>query len=305
MARGTQHRKRRPQANARLTPVPAGPRRPKRPAYEEQLFFGRLRTHAKWMFVFLALVFAGGFIFLGVGSGSTGIAQIVQNFFNGTSSTGASVSGLQKKVKEHPKDAAAWLALANKLQADHKLDDAATALTTYNKLRPKDSNALQQLAGIYLTRAQDWETLYQTSTARTSALSPTAVSPAPSSQLAQALNSVTDPLTTAVSSQTGAASQNEQSQVTTYLSDRVTVYQKLAKLNPNDATTQLALAQSASDANDSKTAITAYKAFLKLAPNDPAAAQAKSALKSLEGAAAAASQSSQVGGSKTQVINVP
>ena len=84
MARGTQHRKRRPPQNARLAPAPAGPKRPKRPAYEEQLFFGRLRVHAKWLFVFLALVFSLGFIFLGIGSGSTGISQIVENFFSGT-----------------------------------------------------------------------------------------------------------------------------------------------------------------------------------------------------------------------------
>ena len=76
MARGTQHRKRRPPANARVAASTAAkPKRPKRPAYEEQLFFGRLRGHAKWMFVLLAVVFALSFVFLGVGSGSTGISD--------------------------------------------------------------------------------------------------------------------------------------------------------------------------------------------------------------------------------------
>ena len=37
--------------------------------YEDTLFFNRLRTHAKWVFVLLIIVFGGGFIFLGVGSG--------------------------------------------------------------------------------------------------------------------------------------------------------------------------------------------------------------------------------------------
>ena len=35
--------------------------------YEDTLFFNRLRTHAKWVFVLLIIVFGGGFIFLGVG----------------------------------------------------------------------------------------------------------------------------------------------------------------------------------------------------------------------------------------------
>ena len=166
MARGTQHRKRRPQTNARLTPAPAGPKRTnKRPAYEEQLFFGRLRVHAKWIFVLMAMVFVGTFVFLGVGSGSTGIGQVVQNLFNGTSASGPSLSSLQKKTQEHPKDAAAWLAYANKLQQKQP-DAAAQALVTYTTLRPKDQNALQQLAGIYLARAQDWQTLYTNSTTR-------------------------------------------------------------------------------------------------------------------------------------------
>jgi tetratricopeptide (TPR) repeat protein len=312
VARGTQHRKRRPQTNARLTPVPAGPRRPKRPAYEDQLFFGKLRVHAKWVFLLMAVVFMGGFVFLGIGSGSNGITDAVQGLFNGTSANGPSLSSLEKKTTEHPKDAAAWLAYANKLQQKQKLDDAAQALTAYTKLKPKDANALQQLAGIYLTRAQDWQTLYQNSSNRTTALSPTPVTPPSGSKLAEALNSITSPLTTAVSSAGSAATSNEYSKVQSFLSNRVTVYKQLAKLSPDDATTQLSLAQAAGIANDSATAITAYKAFLKLAPSDSQAPQARKTLKQLEaaqsaspGAQAGGTQSATVGGSGTHVINVP
>ena len=307
MARGTQHRKRRPPQNARLAPAPAGPKRPKRPAYEEQLFFGRLRVHAKWMFVFLALVFSLGFIFLGIGSGSTGISQIVQNFFNGTSSSGSSLSSLEKKTEQHPKDAAAWMAYADKLQQDSKPDEAAVALTTYTQLKPKDTGALLQLAGIYLQRAQDWQNLYQTSSARTSALSPTdVVNPNSGSKLGQALLSVQTPLTTAIGSQDSATTSNESTKVQTYLKSRLDVYQKLEKLQPLDATTQLSLAQAASDASDAATAITAYKAFLKLAPQDPQAPTARQALKQLQASQTGAnSTSSSVGSGGTKVIQVP
>jgi cytochrome c-type biogenesis protein CcmH/NrfG len=301
VARGTQHRKRRPPQNARLAPAPAGPKRPKRPAYEEQLFFGRLRVHAKWLFVFLALVFSLGFIFLGIGSGSTGISQIVQNFFSGSSAGGTSLSSLQKKTQEHPKDAAAWLAYANKLQQKNKPDDAATALTTYTQLRPKDTGALLQLAGIYLQRAYDWQTLLNASNARTTALSPAYVlAPPSSSKLAQGLQTVATPLTQAVTAETASVTQDEQTKVTGYLTQRVDVYRKLATINPKDATTQLSLATAATDANDATTAIGAYKAFLKLAPNDSQAPTARKALKQLE-----SQQSATIGGGGVHKITVP
>ena len=202
MARGTQHRKRRPPANAGVAHAAVAPKRHKRPAYEEQLFFGRLRTHAKVLFVLMAVVFVLTFVFLGVGSGSTGISQIVQNFFSGTSASGSSLSSLQKKTVEHPKDAAAWLAYANKLQADKKLDNAATALKTYTTLKPKDADALSQLAGIYTQRATDWETLYTASQQRTQALSPSPLlTPKSTSKLGKALATITNPLASAVASE--------------------------------------------------------------------------------------------------------
>ena len=35
------------------------------------MFFPRLRRHAKWMFVFLAVALGGGFVIFGVGAGGT------------------------------------------------------------------------------------------------------------------------------------------------------------------------------------------------------------------------------------------
>ncbi len=293
MARGTQHRKRRPPANAGVAHAAVAPKRHKRPAYEEQLFFGRLRTHAKVLFVLMAAVFVLTFVFLGVGSGSTGISQIVQNFFSGTSASGSSLSSLQKKTVEHPKDAAAWLAYANKLQADQKLDDAATALKTYTTLKPKDADALNQLAGIYTQRAQDWENLYSASQQRTQALSPTPILiPKSSSKLGEALATVTNPLTSAVTSQTSSATSNEYSQILNYLSERLAVYKQVVKLNPQYAPAQLTLAGAATDASDTKTEIAAYKAFLKLAPTDSEAPAARKALKAAEAQQSAAASTS-------------
>jgi tetratricopeptide (TPR) repeat protein len=258
-----------------------------------------MRAHAKWVFVMLAFVFALSFVVFGVGSGSSGISQVIDDFFSGTSATGSSLSSLQKQTEKHPKNATAWLNYANKLEADGRDDDAATALQTYTKLRPNDQNALLQLAGIYLTRAQDWETLYSNSQARTQALSPGSVfSPPSTSALGKAFAATTNPIANAVSAQNSSTTSDQYQQVITYLSERLSVYQKLAKLTPNDATTQYNLAQAASDTGDAKSAIAAYKAFLKLAPNDPQASTAKAAIKQLqaEQTASAASSGSSASG---------
>src|SRR5205807_8138263 len=94
VARGTQHRKRRPAANARAAAV-AAPKRQKPPQWQEQLFFQRLRNHAKWAYVGLAVAFMLGFVLLGVGSGSTGISDVLQNAFHFGSHGGTSISKLQ------------------------------------------------------------------------------------------------------------------------------------------------------------------------------------------------------------------
>ena len=283
MARGTQHRKRRPRTDARLAPAPARAPRPKRASWEDQLFFGRLRAHAKWVFVLLALAFAVSFVILGVGSGSTGISDILGNFFSGSSATGASLSSLKKKTVEQPKSAVAWSNYANKLEEDHQDDNAIAALTQYTKLEPKDQNALLELAGLYLNRATDWNTLYTDSQALTEALSPSApLSPKPSSTLGKALASVPSPFASAVSSQYTTATDNDYEMVVTYLSDRVTVYQKLAKLSPDDAVTQYSLGEAAVDAGNSAVAIKAYQTFLKLAPDDSLAPTARQEIKSLK-----------------------
>ena len=70
-------------------PVADEPKRARRKAektLEDELFFTRLRGHAKWAFALLAIVFAGSFVFLGVGSGnSSGLGDVFQNLFTGGS----------------------------------------------------------------------------------------------------------------------------------------------------------------------------------------------------------------------------
>ena len=287
MARGTQHRKRRTPANARVAPAPAKAKskakRVKHERWEDQLFFARLRVHAKWVFVFLALVFAVGFVIFGVGSGSTGISDVLQNFFNGSSSSGKSASSLRKAAEAHPKDPKAWRDLATKLESQNNVDDAISALKHYTTLRPHDSTVLEELASLYLRRASDEQQAYTIAQTRSELLSPVQIGqPAATSSLGKALSSLTNPVQAAVSSSLGSETSDAYSKIIQFESEAVTTYKQLAKLSPKDATTQLRLAQVAQSAGDTTTAITAYKRFLQLAPDDPLAPTARKTLKQLE-----------------------
>ncbi len=204
MARGTQHRKRRPRPNAQLAPATVRSGRPRRPSWEDQLFFGRLRGHARWVFVLIAAAFVVSFVILGVGSGSTGISSALSSLLSGSSASGASLSSLQKQTVAHPKSASAWRAYATKLEEAQQPDNAIAALTKYTQLRPKDQNALLELAGLYLSRANDWNNLYSNTESLTQSLSPSSpVIPKTSSSLAGALNALPSPFASAVSSQYG------------------------------------------------------------------------------------------------------
>src|SRR5690349_6232420 len=89
----------------------AAARRP--PTVEQTMFFPRLRRQAKWVFLALAIVFAGGFVFFGVGSGSTGLGDLLRGNFNifgsnGGATTSAPGKNALKKIQEHPKDTNGW-----------------------------------------------------------------------------------------------------------------------------------------------------------------------------------------------------
>ena len=109
------------------------------------MFFPRLRRHAKWVFLFLALAFGLGFVGFGVGAGGVGFGDILKG--SGGGSGIPSISDAQKRVDENPKDPKAFRDLATAYQAQSKTSDAIEALESYVGLRPKDTAALRELAG--------------------------------------------------------------------------------------------------------------------------------------------------------------
>jgi hypothetical protein len=115
------------------------------------MFFPRIRRHAKWVFVFLALAFGLGFVGFGVGAGGVGIGDILKG--SGGGSGVPSISSSQKKIEKNPTDAQAYRDLATAYQAKGDVDNAVDALGQYTNLRPKDVDALRELAGLYLNQA--------------------------------------------------------------------------------------------------------------------------------------------------------
>ena len=301
MARGTQHRKRRPAQNARAAAVTAAPRKQKPPQWQEELFFQRLRNHAKWMFVLLALVFALGFVFFGVGSGSTGISDVLQNAFNfGGTSGGSSISKLEKQTEKHPSDATAWRNLATAYEQKQQTQNAVIALETYSTLKPKDQGALAELAAQYGTLATNYSNDYANAQqAMAEQESPAAAFAPPSTTpLGKAFADPTalqDPISAAVATLSAATQQTAYTNYQTAQQNAEAAYKKLVALNPSDATSQIQLGQAAQAAQDAVTATKAFKAFLKLAPSDPLAPQVKAALKTLKTQTAASTTASTSG----------
>src|SRR5215213_3267239 len=152
MARSAQRNKRQPQRRP-ARPEGARPKRskPAAPSYEQEMFFPRLRRQAKWMFVFLALVFGLGYVIFNVGGTipGTGLGDILQGI--GQSST-ADVGDAQDEVNDHPKDPQAYLKLADALTQNNRTDESIPVLEQYLNLRPKDTDQISRLAGLYMAR---------------------------------------------------------------------------------------------------------------------------------------------------------
>jgi Flp pilus assembly protein TadD len=277
MARAAAKGRKRPQPDARR-PAKRGRRR-QLSATEQTLFFSRIRRQAKWVFVLLALVFAGGFVFFGVGSGNnSSLGDLFNNLFTGGSST-PSISSAQKKIDKNPGDAKAWHDLAVAYQDKQRTPDAINAMATYTSLRPKDKTALALLGGWQLTQAQS---LRQDASIaaflQQDAYAGSQFAPPSTSPLGKAL--AQDPVQQAVQSTTAARANEVSIQVQSSYDTALATYRKLASLSPGDASVQLDLAGAAETAGNKPVAIAAYKRAAKLLPDQ--AAQIRAKIKTLQ-----------------------
>lgn len=277
------------QAHRKRAQQDVKPKKKAAPSWEDQLFFSRLRHHAKVVYVLLAVVFAGGFIFLGVGSGSTGIGDILQGhlFGGGGSSTSSQVSDKQQQIRQHPQDVTLYLDLAGLYQADNKEAQALSTLQNAQRVAPKNVDVLNRIATIYSAQAAREGDRYN---AILDVYSQNAAAPPgvdTSTQIGQAITS--DPYTQGLQQQLNEA----YTKVTGAYTKVESVYQRAAqaaKGTSGESTALLQWASAAQSANDVPTAIQAYQQFLKVSPDNPNAPTVRQTLAQLEASAAAQQQ---------------
>jgi tetratricopeptide (TPR) repeat protein len=276
MARFDKSSTKSPQQDAAL----AASRRAKKstaPSIEDTMFFPRLRRHAKWMFVFLAVALGGGFVLFGVGAGGTGVGDILRG---AGGSSGPSVSNAQKKTEENPKDLEAWRELSTAYQADNKTDEAIAAQKTVVVLAPKDTNALRELASLYLAQASAKQLEAQILQTRAAYEGAGQGFPgAFTSPNGQPI--LEDSISSLIKNQASPRIQELARAAQASSAESVNAYKRIVVISPKDPNVRLELAQAAQQAGDAATTISAFEAFLKLAPDDPNAPIVKQQLKQL------------------------
>jgi cytochrome c-type biogenesis protein CcmH/NrfG len=166
--------------------------------------------------------------------------------------------------------------------SDDKVDAAIATLLKLKAVNPKDQDGLTQLASLYLRKADNARLVAVNAQANAQGTAdPTAFAPAATSPFGKVFKSFSAPLSTAISTGSSTKFNDAYTKMTAAYGQAVGAYQDVAKVSPNDPSIQFALAQTAEQATDTKTAITAYKRFLKLAPEDPTAPAIRQRIKQL------------------------
>ena len=262
-------------------PKPDPKRSKSAPSWEDQLFFSRLRHHAKVVYVLLALVFVFSFVLLGVGSGSNGISDALQSFFgsNNGSSLGSQISDKQKAVARSPKDVNLYLDLAGLYQSDNQEANALATLRKARQVAPQNLDVIDRIGSIYGAQAGRAGDNYRAVFAIYSQNVTNAPGLDTSSPLGQALTS--DPYTQGLQTQLNDA----YTKVTTAYQKVAGVYKQaaqVAKGTSDEPNALLQWASAAQSANDVTTAITAYQQFLKVAPDNANAPAVRQTLAQLQ-----------------------
>ncbi len=283
MARFDKSRPKRPKQDAAVA-QPRSAKRSSAPSIEDTMFFPRLRRHAKWMFVFLAVALGGGFVLFGVGAGGTGVGDIFRG--DGGSTGVPSISDSRKQTEQNPKSVEAWRDLSTALQTDGQTTEAIDAQKQVVALAPKDTDAFRELASLYLSEANAKQQEAQIAQIRNiyTAGAGQGFPGLLTSPSGQPL--VDNKISVVVSSVNSVEVQRLASAAQAAAVAAVDTYKQMVELQPSDPNIQLELAQAAQQTGDSAAAIKAYTTFLELAPDDPSASIVEQQLKLLKQSAA-------------------
>jgi len=243
------------------------------------MLFEKIRRTQKPVFIFLGLVFALSFVFLGVGSGAGGIS--LGNLLGQSSgSSTTSVSDLLNKVHSDPKDATAWRQLGDAYQTNGQTPLALAAYAQYMNLRPKDANTITQVATLYETEAQKqaqragyWQSLASQYGSTSSPL------PAGGEKLGTSIGA---PLVSTAQQPLTQRAQAYQQQAQQSVLQAIALWKKAIVLQPDNSTYERAISRDALAVQDYKTAYQAVQRVLVLEPTAPDKKQLTTLLKQLK-----------------------
>jgi tetratricopeptide (TPR) repeat protein len=283
--RNRQQRERRP--NPRPTPAPT---RVARPTYEDTMFFPRLRRQAKWMFVFLAVVFGLGYVIFNVGGSipGTGLGDVLQGLAQQTDA-GPSVGESRDKIKDEPNNPQGYLDLSTALQREGRNVEAIQPLERYVQMRPRDRDALRSLGSLHMGQAQTHEERAAIARAQlTEITGGDVLTPGTSSPFGQefATPQISGIEATRWNQQLNQSFLGAQESY----KEATRVFQKLVDVTPDELEADeplifLQLGQAAQSAGDYKAAVTAYERYLEVAPGSASAEAIRAQLPQLRKAA--------------------
>jgi tetratricopeptide (TPR) repeat protein len=254
------------------------------------MFFPRLRRQAKWMFVFLAVVFGLGYVIFNVGGSipGTGLGDVLQGLAQ-ESDVGPSVGESRDKIKDRPNDPQGYLDLSTALQREGRNAEAIEPLERYVQMKPRDRDALRQLGSLHMARAGTYEEQGTLARARlTEITGGDVLTPGTQSPFGQEFSNpqITSLESTEYNQQLNEAFLGMQESY----KDATRVFQKLVAVTPDELETEeplifLQLGQAAQSGGDYKAAIKAYERYLVVAPDSASAPAIRDQLPQLREAA--------------------
>jgi tetratricopeptide (TPR) repeat protein len=261
MARASSQRRRRPRSPA--------PRSKPRSSPEDLMFFPRLRRRAKWVFLFLAVAFGLGFVAFGVGTGVSGtsLGDVLQDFLNREPEGIQSVEDARKAAQERPNNAEAQITYATALQANGRRQEAIAVLERYRTRKPRDVQALRQLALMWGAEAGIAREAAQIASAEAQQISlQETLAPTEGGGFFQEVagNRISETL----AQEAQAKASEAQGRALRAAREEATAWQELSLLTPEDSGVFLQLGIASQGAGETEAAIAAYEKFLELAPDD-------------------------------------
>ena len=235
----------------------------------------------------MVIVFAGGFVFLGVGSGGLDLGSLLRDSLGRGGSAAPSIDKALKKVDKNPRDAAAQKELATAYEGKGRLAEAIATYQQYNALRPKDTEALAHLGSLQTTQATNYLQQAQVAYLDQSLASSRSLFGVPAtSKFGKALGS--DPIASILETKSSTAFQQANAQYQGAEQAALATYKKLAKLDPSQDNL-LTLARTAQQFQDIPTAIKAYRQVLKRTDDPSIKADIRAQIKALKGASSTGS----------------